>query len=322
MTKRNIPSILAAGVLVAILIAYMVTFQVRYTETVVVTTFGSPSAPISEPRAVPYLKWPWPIQRVVRYDKRERVLESAEEELRTRDEQNLIVLAYATWKIAKPTKFLTSVGTVREAEPRLRRLLDTYKKSAVGRYDLAQFVNKNPDQIRLDAIETEITESMNKDAVDQFGVMVTRVGIKRLSLPEASTEQVFARMRAEQEKLVNVFRKSGEAEAARIVSEAKSARERILAFTDRVAAEIRAEGDKAAAEYYGAFKKNEDFAKFLDELDFLTETLAKRTIYVLGKKDPGTRLFAPAEDDVSVEGVPIPKVISPESGSTDQSKQK
>ena len=42
---------------------------------------ASRSTPVTE--AGVKFKWPWPIQRVVRYDKRERILEGAEEELRT-----------------------------------------------------------------------------------------------------------------------------------------------------------------------------------------------------------------------------------------------
>ncbi|MCH7745457.1 MAG: AAA family ATPase [Chloroflexi bacterium] len=66
-----------ATMLATILISYMITFQVRYTETVVITTFGRPSEPVTEPGV--RMKWPWPIQRVVRYDKRERILEGVEE---------------------------------------------------------------------------------------------------------------------------------------------------------------------------------------------------------------------------------------------------
>ena len=32
--KKNIPTVVAAGVLVLILVCYMITFQVRFTETV------------------------------------------------------------------------------------------------------------------------------------------------------------------------------------------------------------------------------------------------------------------------------------------------
>ena len=43
-------------------------FQVRQSEVAVVTTFGNPTRPITDPGA--YLKWPWPIQKVDLYDNR------------------------------------------------------------------------------------------------------------------------------------------------------------------------------------------------------------------------------------------------------------
>ena len=50
MTKKNVPTLIAAGVLVLILLLYMVIYQVRFTETVVVTTFGKPSTPKTDAR--------------------------------------------------------------------------------------------------------------------------------------------------------------------------------------------------------------------------------------------------------------------------------
>jgi len=40
--NKNLPTVIAAVVLVAVLVIYMVTYQVSFTERVVVTTFGKP----------------------------------------------------------------------------------------------------------------------------------------------------------------------------------------------------------------------------------------------------------------------------------------
>ncbi len=288
--KKNIPTVVAAGVLVLILVFYMMTFQVRFTETAVVTTFGAPSTPLTEPGV--YFKWPWPIQRVVRYDNRLRVLDGVEEELRTKDEQNLVVLAYVEWQIEDPMKFRETVDTVRVGERRLRQLLDTFKKNAVGRYELGQFFSKNPANLCYDALETEIKDALASEASEQFGVKVSSVGIKRISLPAgATTNQVLSRMREEQNKLAAEFQARGQAEANRISTDAESARQRILAFANRIAQEIEAEGQQAATQLHEAYKQHPEFALFLQELKLMEEGLGNRALFILGGEQPGVRLL-------------------------------
>ena len=288
--NKNIPTVVAAGVLVIILVFYMMTFQVRFTETAVVTTFGAPSTPLTEPGV--YFKWPWPIQRVVRYDNRLRVLDGVEEELRTRDEQNLVVLAFAEWRIEDPMKFRETVDTVRNGERQIRRLLDTFKKTAVGRYELGQFFSKNPADLCYDALEAEIKDALAKETRDQFGVVVSSVGIKRISLPAGeTTNQVLSRMREEQNKLAAEYRARGEAEASRIKTDAESARQRILAFAGRIAQEIEAEGQQAATKLHEAYKEHPEFALFLQKLKYMKAAFGKRAVYVLGDEEPGVRML-------------------------------
>ena len=46
----------------------LVVFQVDETEYAIVKFFGDPKPPVTEPGW--YLKWPWPVDEVVRIDKR------------------------------------------------------------------------------------------------------------------------------------------------------------------------------------------------------------------------------------------------------------
>ena len=66
--KRN-PLTLVIGLLLIVIFGlWLFVFQVRTTEVAVVTTFGSPTRPITEPNL--YFKWPWPIQKVWTFDRR------------------------------------------------------------------------------------------------------------------------------------------------------------------------------------------------------------------------------------------------------------
>ena len=104
---KNIGTILAAVFLAVVLLLYMCTFQVRFTEVAIKKTWGKPATEaITEPAL--YFKWPAPVQTVVLYDKRIRILEDRTEETRTSDKKNVLLTTYTLWRIADPARFHTN----------------------------------------------------------------------------------------------------------------------------------------------------------------------------------------------------------------------
>src|SRR6266404_8263356 len=121
--KRN-PLTLVIGALLLLIVAMLLFFfQVRKSEVAVVTTFGKPTRPITEPGA--YFKWPWPIQNVYRFDQRVQNFEDRLTEGLTRDSFNLLTSVYVGWKITEPQAFFAkfAAGSVPEAEKVLEGLL-------------------------------------------------------------------------------------------------------------------------------------------------------------------------------------------------------
>jgi len=86
--KRNPLTIIVGCVLIVIFALLLFVFQVRQTEVAVVTTFGKATRDITEPG--PYGKWPWPIQKVHKFDRRTHVFESNFEQVLTPDGYNLL----------------------------------------------------------------------------------------------------------------------------------------------------------------------------------------------------------------------------------------
>ena len=66
--KRNLLTVVIGAVLIVIFALLLFVFQVRQSEVAVVTTFGKPARNLSEPGA--YFKWPWPVQKVYKFDQR------------------------------------------------------------------------------------------------------------------------------------------------------------------------------------------------------------------------------------------------------------
>src|SRR3569623_1483472 len=128
--RRNALTLVVGLILLLIFFLLLFTFQVRQTEVVVLTTFAKPAAkPIDQPGL--YLKWPVPIQRVVRLDKRIHNFEDEFEQMLTRDGNNLLASIFVGWTIQKPQEFFNSFrdGSAAAAEPVLRGLLRTTKQA-------------------------------------------------------------------------------------------------------------------------------------------------------------------------------------------------
>ncbi len=277
--KKNFVTIITASLIGIILILYLVSFQVRVNQRVVLSTFGAPVSVIDEPGL--YWKWPWPAQAIHVFDSRLSVLDSPFEETYTSDGKNVVIATSIAWKIDDPQKFLEIVGTKVEGERNIRSILRNYQNSVVGMYPLSSFISTDPDMLKFNEIENMIMERVSGETEKNYGIKVEFVKIRRIGLPEDTTEKVFARMRAERSRLAERYRAEGEGEANRIRAEAESERDRIITRAEAGAKRIMGEGDALAARYYTVFAENEDLALFLRKLDALQETLKEKTTVVL-----------------------------------------
>ena len=125
---------LAAIGLVPLLVASASVFTLDAREVAVVTSFGAPVRTILEPGL--YVRAPWPLHEVVRFDARARVLEVAPTELLTADKKNLVVEAFAIWRVADPQRFLEAVGSPEAAEAQLGDLVTSRVAAAIGKVEL------------------------------------------------------------------------------------------------------------------------------------------------------------------------------------------
>ncbi|MFH0983312.1 MAG: SPFH domain-containing protein [Planctomycetota bacterium] len=289
---KNLPSILAAIALLGALVLYMCTYQVRFNEVAIVKTFGKTDAE-KDVKRKPGLKfrWPWPIQSVEKFDTRIRLLEDTIEETPTRDSKNLVVTTFTGWTIDDPYKFHIRYQDVKAGEEALRAKIRSHKKAVVGKHDFAEFISTDPQERRLHEIEDEMHAAFAREASEQFGVKTHIFGIKRLGLPEAVTKDIFDNMKKLEENKAENYRTEGEAKAKQLVSEARAARERIMAVALRKADEIRSSGQRRQGEIYAAFTEHQDLRIFLDKLKALEELCRERITLILDTEMAPTDLF-------------------------------
>lgn len=287
---KNLPSILAAALVVLILVFYMCTFQVRFTEVAIKETFGEPSeSTLDEPGL--YFKWPWPIQNVVKFDKRIRVLEDQTEETITADSKNVILATATLWTIEDPYLFHRRFARVEDGRKHLRNAIRSQKKAVVGQYDFSNFVSTVPGERKLAQMEREMMEPVRAVWRRENGVDIKSFAITKLALPESVTQAIFDSMKKNEQNKADNYQAEGKAKAQQIVASAMATKQRILAVATRKADEIRNDGQKRVSEIYEVFKDNQDLRIFLDKLSALEQAFRTHTTIIMDQRWPPVDLF-------------------------------
>ena len=299
---KSIPSIIAAVILVAVLVLYMCTYQVRSTEVAIIKTFGEAD---KEPIEVDEgdrsffaglnFKWPWPIQSVEKYDKRIRLLEDRIEETPTLDSKQIILTTFTAWTISNPYKFHTRYQTVEAGEEALRTHIRSAKKTVIGNHDFSDFVSTKEEDRKLDEMQQEMLSAVAEVAREEFGIEIKMFGIKQLGLPENVTEAVFTTMKSTQKIKAERYRSEGRAEGDRIVATAEATAERIHAVVQRKVDEIEARGLAEVGRIYAQFREHEELRIFLDQLRALEEIMRTRTEIFMDTDFQPVNLFSPAK---------------------------
>ncbi len=311
---KNLPTVLAAAALLIVLLLYMCSFQVRSTEVAIQKTFGDADREdvISKPGL--YWQLPWPIQSVIKYDNRLRVLVDRSEETRTADSKNIILTTFAIWRIADPYDFLKSYKEEVQAEQALRTKIRSHKMAVAGKHMFSEFVSTDPQERRLREVEEEMMELISAEAREEFGVELVSFGIKQLVLPEDVTESVFTAMKELEEGKARNYEAEGEAKAAEILADARAKQQRILALAMRKVDAIHSKGQREVSEIYKAFAEHQELRIFLDKLEALEQVLKERTTLIfdtnvqpvdlfddekrLESVTPGTGVSVPSPDDL------------------------
>jgi modulator of FtsH protease HflC len=276
---KNIAIPILVAVIFLIMAVYLVTFQVRETESVLITRFGEPVRDINEPGLG--WKWPLPIERVHRFDSRLRVLESELVETPTRGAVPIIVKSYVVWRIADPLTFLNAVETVADANDMLRSRINDTQNRVIGQHAFAEFVNSDPDAIKFRDIQAEMLSDLQEPVRLDYGIEIRTLGIKQFKVSEDVTKDVFERMKADRQRRTEATIAQGNAEATKIRTDADAKRTALLAAAEGQAKAIRGRGDAEAAQYYEMLESAPELAMFLRNLEALVKTLKERTTLVI-----------------------------------------
>ncbi len=291
---RSIAIAIIVILLIGILAVVFASFRVRETECALVTTFGEPGRQLTEPGWYP--RWPFPIQKVYKFDSRMMDFEVDAAEVTTQGAVPIIVKTYIVWRIAKPLEFFTSVGSIEQAERRLSNQIYDMQSRIVGQHAFAEFVSSNPEQIKFRDIEAEMLADLQQSVSQAYGIEIKALGMKQLKVNQDVSKDVFERMRAERNRRTEKTIAQGNAEATKIRSDADAKKKELLAAAEARATAIRARGDAEAAQYYSLLDEAPDLAIFLRETEAIRKILKKRTSIVISADAEPFRLLKEMPD--------------------------
>jgi membrane protease subunit HflC len=265
---------------VAVLVWFGFTTQVREGDCAVILRFGAVREEITE--AGLYFKLPWPFESVVTYDARLQYLESNRLETTTKDKRNIIIQSYVLWEIEDPVFYHNSVGARGSIDTNIRDQVFSATNSVLGGYDLTSIVSLDKEQIKIDQIQDEIFNRVKENCLKNYGISVTDVSILRLSLPDTNLASVFDQMRQERQTDIDVILAAARLEASNITTEADREAAEIVAQGTTEASKILAEAETEVAKIYAAAQSaNLDLYKFLKELDTVIGSVDSRTVLIV-----------------------------------------
>jgi membrane protease subunit HflC len=275
-----------------VLLAWLTLFSVRETEFALITQFGRPVETVTDAG----LHAKWFFQSATYFDRRLRVYDPRPSEFLTRDKKNLVIESYVAWRIRDPQHFVETVGDPVSAEMRLHDIVWSGLSAVLGTHDLDAIVAPNAASVQADSFLDQLTAVTGAAALSQYGIEIVDVRIKRLNLPEQNKQSVYARMRAERQRIARQYRAEGEEQALRIRADADRQRDEILSAAYREAEKTRGEGDAASTRIYSqAYSRNPKFYKLVRTLESYKKILDDKTTAILSSDSELLKVFMKGE---------------------------
>ena len=256
-------------------------FVIDEREMAIVTQFGEFKRAITTPG----LEWKVPFtQTVHRMERRIMGSDAPPAEYLTLDKKRIIADPVTRWKIADPLRFFTTVHDEVGARARIDDIVLSELRREIASHNFGEIVGNERDPL-MQTVARRTGEKVG----DEFGVTIIDVRIKRADLPLEVQESVFARMRAERERIAKQYRSEGEEEAAKIRAGTDKEKTIILAKAYEGAQKIRGEGDALSTKIYAdAYGRDAEFYTFTRSLEAYERILGKDSSLVLST---GSDLF-------------------------------
>lgn len=304
-------------ILIVGFVGYNSLYTIDETEQVVITQFGRI---VGEARTKPGLKPKIPfIQKVNRFKKNLLDWDGEKGQIPTEEKTFIWVDSFARWRIEDPIKFFQTVNNDINAIGKLNDIIDPAVRNAISSHRLIEAVRKSNRTMELSetnidqtgtkprtsyAIDTgreKITELIMlaaKPKLQEFGIELVDVKIKRINYVDKVRESVYQRMIAERNQIAEKFRSEGKGEAQKILGNKELDLKRIRSVAYREAQEIKGRADAEATKLYAdAYGKDPEFYSLYQSLDIYRNALDKDNSLIMSTDSDLLRYMKGISDD-------------------------
>ena len=275
-------------------------YTVDETQMVVITRFGK----IRDVHTSPGLKVKAPfIDSVNRFDRRVLRIDTPPRTLNDIEKQNLVIDAYTRYRInpnkEDVRKFFEKLRTLGGAADRIGSIVTSNLKEEIAKRTRQEIIGgsiektEEGDTVVIQTntrqeILDKVLEAANREVGpegEDFGVKILDVRIKRAEFPADALPNIFARMRAERDRISRETRALGAEEDAKIRAAAEKDRTIILAEAEREANLTRGEGEARAIEIFAsALEQDPEFYAFQRSLEAYKKFLSINTTVILSSE--------------------------------------
>lgn len=279
-------------------------YVVDVTEQVIILRFGE----VVNTQTTPGLNVKAPfVDTVVRLDKRILRIDAPPVSMPDKDKENLVIDIYARYQIIDPVQFRKTLQSESNARSRLGDIVTSTLRDRVAQRGREDIIGARPQlddagatelddeglplveaqETRTEILNEVLAEVQNITVRDEFGINMIDVRIKRADFPEAVTNSIYTRMRAERNRIAAGFRAEGEREDRIIRANTDRERDVLIANAEREANEIRGNGEAEAIEILAdSLNKNPELFSFLRSLEAYQNIIKGQDTIILSSDAP------------------------------------
>ena len=260
-------------------------YIVNEKERAIVLQFGKVQREDVEPGI--HLKIPI-AEEVKRFDGRILTLDTPGNRFFTVEKKPLIVDSFVKWRISDDVKkyYEATSGDEIRANTALEDRVNEGLRNQIGRRTMHEVISGERDQLMH-----ELTEALNQVMIQEFGVTVVDVRVKRIDLPDEVSSAVFQRMNSEREIEAKQYRATGNELALGIRADAERQAIVIEAEAYREGQQIRGDGDARAINIYAeAYGADEEFYAFYRSMNAYREVFGQDSDSLM-VIDPSSEFF-------------------------------
>ena len=263
--------IIGIAVALFVIVAYTCTFFVDEREKAILLAFGKINKIGYEPGL--HFKLPFPFNEVKKLDGRILTIDQRAVRIQTKEKKYMVVDSFIKWRIIDEAKYFTATagGNEQRAASLVSKMTDEALRNEFAKRTVNEVISQDRAQIM-----SVMTANVG-DKVQQMGIDIVDVRIKRVDFPDKISQNVYARMRTERERLAREHRSKGEEAATRIRADADSQSRILVAEAYRDSEIMRGEGDALSTEIYAkAFNRDRDFYRFYRSMEAYKRTFANK----------------------------------------------